>query len=73
MVNKQKEIRHYRNIIYVLLIAYVAGEQLIINSNEGSAVCSTYPLLLIDLQEKTILYVTDVFNKILCILPAYKQ
>ena len=58
----------------MLLLSYVAAEQLITPMKAQPRVALTthrcHPLLLIDLQEKTI---TDVFNKILCMFPVYKQ
>ena len=58
---KLKEIRHYRNIMYVLLISYVAGKQLITPMKAQPRVA--LPLLLIDLQEKTILLQLIFYTK----------
>ena len=61
--------------MYVLLISYVAGEQLItpMKAQSHVALATLLPLLLlIDLQKEDNI-LTDVFNKILCMLPVYKQ
>ena len=62
--------------MYMLLISYVAGKQLItpMKAQPRVALATSLPSSTVDRSTGEDNIITDVFNKILCMLPAvYKQ
>ena len=61
--------------MYVLLLSYVAGEQLItpMKAQPRVALATLLPSSTVDRSTGEDNIITDVFNKILCMLPVYKQ